>query len=335
MKMESKYLPAILKAIILSCFFLLLASCAAISRPIAVPAQQPAMPIGPIPNVTLVLGSEGVNAYTIIGVLKVLEQNKIPINMIVATDSGSIIGAIYADNPNTAALEQTLKNVTQNQLADISTWQALSGPSTGVDLQKFILAKVHARDFNQLQIRLVTVATSLKTGVPTIIAGGPIAPAVNAACAMPPYFRAVMMYGHIFVSGNISDPIPVDIAQQYKPKVIIAVDTVPILPRAIPTNAIDIFNRIYSLSNIKFNDYSAEGADVIIKPKTKALTTFGTSEKNTLIRAGEDATWVMLPKICASLQKNGIASGCSQAPAPTVNKPPKKQEVINFLHKHL
>ena len=80
---------------------------------------------------------------------------------------------------------------------------------------------------------------------------------------------------------------------------------------------------------------AAHSECMLIKPKTKALTTFGTSEKNTLIRAGEDATWVMLPKICASLQKNGIASGCSQAPAPTVNKPPKKQEVINFLHKHL
>jgi NTE family protein len=336
-RMKIKHqLPLLCKTVLLSCFFLLLSSCAAgVSHVLTVPLQQPAMPYAPPPNITLVAGSEGANAYSLIGVLKVLKQNHIPINMIVATDSSSVVCSIYAADPNVNALQQSLKNVTLNQLGDFSNWQALTGPSDGTDLQNFILKKVRARDFNQLRIPLVTVATNLKTGVPARIDGGPLAPAINAACAMPPYFRAVAMYGHIFVSGNVSDPIPVDIAKQYKPKVIIAVDTAPILTRDIPTNAIDIFDRTYSLSDIKFNAYSAEGADVIIKTKIKAITVFDAHEKDTLIRDGENATWIALPKICAVLQKNKIASGCSHAPAPTVTKPAKKQEILKFFKQHI
>lgn len=307
----------LLKFCLLLSIGLLLAGCATTRPPIFVPQQQPPIAPAPPPRVTLVLGGGGARSFAHIGVLKVLQQNQIPVDMIVSTDSGSIFGALYTDNNNLPRLQRILLNAELSDLIDISTLHLLEGPITGDALQTFLLTHMRARYFHELPIRLVTVATDLANGQSIGLASGPIAPAVNASAALPPYFRPVNLYGHTFVDGYIADPIPVDVAETYAPKIIIAVNITPNLLAQMPTNIIGVYDRGIAISDRAFNNYSAQNANVIIHPSIQPIDYPNRYQKLAMIQAGEIATQQALPQICALLQQNNIASSCSQVKPPS------------------
>lgn len=291
---------------------LLLASCADSPPNIVIPKYQPpSRLVIHQPQVALVLGGGGARGFALIGVIKVLEQHHVPIDLIVGTSAGSIVGAIYADNPNANALTNTLMHATARQILDISALHFMQGPITGNGLQDFLVAHLQARRFSQLKIPFIAVTTDLKTGATVPIDSGPIAPAVNASSALSPFFRPVKLYGHIFVDGGTTDTVPVDIALRYHPKVIIAVSITPDLTQSMPSNIVGVYDRAYDISDSKFDKYSMRGANIILHPKVGQIGPFDISHKRRLIKAGELATRQAMPQICAILQRNHIASDCS------------------------
>jgi NTE family protein len=319
---------------------LTLTGCAAPRPNIFIPRKAPPIPPAPPPQVALVLGSGGTRAFAEIGVIRVLERNRIPIDLIVGTSSGSIVGVLYADQPNARHLQRTLATAQKSDLIDISALHILQGPITGNALQNFILTRARARDFRELKIRMIAVATDLKTGATIPLGSGPIAPAINASSAIPPYFRPVNLYGHTLIDGSITDPIPVDIAKIYQPKVVLAVNVAPDFLPYVPGNLISIYDRTYTINDAVFNNESAVGADVIIRPIiSDEMGIFDASQKYAIIRAGEIAAEKVLPQICAVLSQHSIASACSHGPTPkpesaiTAKKPSRLQKIENFLKK--
>lgn len=303
-----------LVALGMTTFFLLsLTACTFVTGPlIFIPKKPPPLPNEPPPEVTVVLGSGGTKALVNVGVLKVLEAYHIPINMLVATNSASIVGVMYADYPNAAYLQNRLVNLNPVYLIDPSALHILESEVTGVELQNFIYSQIRAKYFRQLPIRFVAVATDLRNGQAIPLQSGPIAPAINAAAALPPYLRPVRLYGHILIDGNTTDPIPVDVAKQYNPKVIIAVNPVQALTPELPTNIVEIYDRTYAISNNMFNEFSAQDASIVVSPIVFADSATTPAQKRAFIQEGEEATKAALPQICSLLEKNGIASDCSR-----------------------
>lgn len=330
-------LPNITKITLLGGFLLFLISCATTRPPIFVPATQPPTQFGPPPEVALVLGGGGARGIAHVGILKVLQQYRVPVDLVVGTDSGSIVGVLYADSLNIRKIQNTVLQTQLTDLIDISALHALEGPITGNALQNYILAHVRARNFNQLKIRFSAVATDLKTGQSISLASGPIAPAINASSALPPYFRPVNLYGHVLVDGITTDPVAVDIAETYHPKVIIAVNIAAALSPQMPTNVIATYDRGYAISDLQFNEFSARRANVIIHPNLPALNYPSIPQKIAMIQAGEKATLAAMPEICAELQKNNIASACSHTIAPAKPKT-LRSKVLHLIdeirHKH-
>lgn len=316
---------------------LFLASCAAPKPMIYVPAQPPKLAAATPPRIILVLGGGSARGITHLGVLKVLQKNRIPIDMVVATDSGSIIGAMYADNQSIAKMSQTLLNAKPSELIDISALHLLQGPITGNALQDFMLSHLRARNFEQLHKRFVSTAMDIRTGQTITLASGPIAPAINASCALPPYFHPVTLYGHTLVDGAVTDPVPVDVAATFKPKIIIAVNIAATIPSAMPTNNVGVYDRSMLISEQKFTGFSEAGATIVIHPKVAEISSPTAQERKAFIRAGEIAAQHALPHICAVLQQNHIASACSTDTIPALKLKPiskKKQlenKIINLL----
>lgn len=301
------------KSFFICCVLILLAACAATRPNIQVPKAPP--PVAVIihrPQVALVLGGGGARGFAHIGVIKVLKQYHVPIDLIVGTSAGSMVGSVYADDPNVHHLIKVLKQAGPSTLVDISAFHLLQGPITGDALQSFILKHVKARTFNQLKIPFIAVTTDLQTGATVPLSSGPIAPAINASSALPPFFRPVHLYGRIFVDGGTTDPVPVDIARLYHPKVIIAVTIVEDVPKAMPTNIVGVYDRAYAISDLRFNKFSTLGADVVLHPDVGQTGVFDASHKRALIKAGEQATLKALPQICAALKRNHIASDCDK-----------------------
>lgn len=323
-----------MKKLLIILFTIILVGCAAPKPMIFIPQQAPAIAKAPPPRIVLVLGGGGARGLAHLGVLKVLQQNRIPIDMIVAADSGSIVGALYADNPSIPQIRNTLLNAEPSQLIDISALHLLEGPVTGNALQNFMLAHVRARNFEQLRTRLVTTALDIRTGQTITLASGPIAPAVNASCALPPYFHPVKLYGHTLVDGAITDPVPVDVAKTFNPKIIIAVNLAATLPSDMPTSNVGVYDRSMLISDEQFSSFSDEAANVIIHPAVADVSTPNRQQRFALIQAGENAALKALPKICAILQKNYIASACSNDIHPMPLKPLSKKKILESKIMH-
>jgi NTE family protein len=288
----------LVKAFVIFFFIVSLTACMAVKPNIVIPAKQPAaLPLKQNPQVILVLGSGGARGYAHIGIIKVLQNAGIPIDMIVGASAGSVMGAIYADNGNANALEHTMLHTSFGDFVDISLVPNLQGPITGNQFQDFLLKNMHARNFEDLKIRLVTVATDLTTGRAYPIASGPIAPAVASSAAIPGLVSPFNLYGHTLVDGGVIDPVPVDVARSYHPKVIIAVDLVSNLSDGLPATAYGIFYRSYAISWNKLDVLSAQGADVIIHPNVGDTSMFDISKKQALFTAGEIAAEQSLPQI--------------------------------------
>lgn len=289
---------------------IILTACATARPPIAIPATAPpALSLKSQPRVALVLGGGGARGMAHVGVLKVLQQEQIPVDLIVGTSAGNIVGALYAGNPNAYAVENILMQAGLTDLLDVSP--SLQGPVSGNALQNFIVRNVKARYFQQLTIPFISVATDLGTGQTVAISSGPIAPAVNASAALPPVFRPVQLYGHTLIDGGFTDLIPVDIAKRYNPEVTIAVNIIPDIPRTMPTNILGVYDRAYLLSDARFAQFNMEGADVTLHPYVGQAGLFDSADKQPLVRAGEAAARRALPQICALLKAKNIHSRCS------------------------
>jgi NTE family protein len=258
------------------------------------------------PQVILVLGSGGARGFSHVGVLKVLEENHIPIDMIVGTSAGSIVGALYADQPSAAHLRNLLLSAKRDKVIDFSIFNIPTGAISGAGLQNFLYTNMHAKTFNQLRIPFVAVASNLETGQLHIFASGPIAPAVNASSAAPPFFRPVKMYGQLYADGGLIDPVSVDVAKRFHPKIIIAVRLDTGLSTTMPTHAPGYFLRGFDLMLINLTRYSAQDANVIIIPKLGDINMFEDAQRPALMREGELAAEKSIPEIKKLLRANNI-----------------------------
>lgn len=228
----------------------------------------------PIQNVrvALVLSSGGFRGSAHIGVIEVLAENNIPIDLIVGSSAGSFIGAFYADDADIAELKRKLLNAKYKQLIDTSWISAIkapfypTGPIRGKALQKFMLTNMRSRDFNDLKIPLIIATTSIVNNKLEIIQTGPIIPAVHASMALPPYFAPVNCYENSYVDGGIMAPVPVALARNYSPQLVIAVDICKKPSRVGPTNAFQIASRAIDISYYELAQHQSSSADIVIRP---------------------------------------------------------------------
>lgn len=247
---------------------------------IAIPELPPPVkPIKPV-NVALVLSSGGFRGSAHIGVLEVLEEHNIKVDLIVGCSAGSFIGAFYADEPNAKAIKSKLMKANFATLVDSSWISACkaafcpTGPVSGKAMQNFMLNNMRARDFAELKIPLIVVTTSLVNNQMETLQSGPIIPAVHASSALPPYFAPVNIYQDQLVDGGLIAPVPVSVAKEYNPKIIIAVDITKRPSLVAPQNAFDIAARAIDISRLELAQRQSSAADFVIRPDIIGYGTF-------------------------------------------------------------
>ncbi len=281
----------------------LLIACAAPIK-INIPNKEPPpLKLTKHPHIALVLGGGGTRGFAHVGVINALAKAGIPIDLIVGTSAGSIVGALYADNADAKFVEKVMKNSKFFDFADITYIPHGHGFISGRKLQHFLHKNMRSSTFNELKIPLVVVATDLRTGHAKIISSGPIPPAINASSAMPGAVHPVKLYGYTLVDGGIVSQTPVNIAKRYQPDIIIAVNLDAELPEKMPRSFAGVFERSFRICIHSIAHYSEEGADITIHPILGTSGTFDFHEKNKLICAGEVAAQKVLPKIKALIQK--------------------------------
>jgi NTE family protein len=263
-------------------------------------------------NVALVLGGGGVKGIAHLGVIEVLEKNGIPIDLIVGTSAGSIIGALYANYQDSTLLHENLIHLHKWDILDISIintfrfFSALHGPIQGYYLEEFMVKNTTVNNIEELKIPFVAVATDLNCEKAFRISSGPIATAIHASSALPPYFSPIKAYGKILVDGGVVEPVPVPTAKLYNPKVIIAVDISTSGREYTLSTMWDVTNRSLYVSYYTLSQFLAKQADVFIHPPLEGYGTFDDGNNHKLYRIGKRAAIDKLPDILHALAINGI-----------------------------
>jgi len=276
----------------------------------------PALPPKPEPikhvDVALVLGGGGSKAIAHVGALSVLTDNLIPIDMIVGTSAGSAIGAMYADNPNPELIRQKMIKLNKWEILDPSfvdsaqMLTALKGPIRGELFEKYLYENIEAKLIEQLKIPLVIVTVDILNNEVYLIRSGPIAPAIHASSAIPPIFTPVNLYGRTLVDGGVLHPVPVKIAKQFNPKLIIAIDIGTKAPKEPLRNMIDLTYRSIWLYYYELSRMQSALADIDIHPILDGHGTFEDHKKEDLYNEGKKAALAALPKIRHKLRELGI-----------------------------
>lgn len=272
------------------------------------PPAPPPPPVAP-PKVGLALGGGGARGFAEIGVLRVLEQEKIPVHVVVGTSVGSLVGALYADSGRVLDAEFHALAVQEEDLFDYRTLALFSGGLVkGERLRKFLHTHLRAKTIEEMRLPFAAVATDLRTGAAVVLDRGPVADAVHASCAIPGVFVPVQVGEAVLVDGGVVEPVPVSVARRLGAEVVIAVVISAAVPTAAPRTPLGVVYHAVTIMAAEMGRLKAREADVVIEPRVGDVAYNDFSQKKRLIEAGEDAARAALPAIRAALARpRGLA----------------------------
>ena len=256
------------------------------------------------PTVAVALGGGGARGFSEIGVLRALEQERIPIDLVVGTSVGALIGALYADSGKVLDAEFHAVSLTPEDVFDYGALSVFSGGLIrGDKLESFMRKHLKNRNIEDMAVRFAAVAVDLEAGKTVVFDKGPAARAVRASAAIPGMFVPVVIDGRPLVDGAVIDPVPAGVARAMGADVVIAVSIPPELRPVAPTNMVEIIHRSVMVMANEIAEARSQEADVVIRPKVGSIAFDDFSKKKQLIEAGEVAAREAMPEIRAALAR--------------------------------
>jgi NTE family protein len=262
----------------------------------ALRAGRQASPVKKELKIALVLGGGSAKGFAHVGVIRVLEQEKIPIHMIVGTSVGSLIGGIYAANPDSFQLEWIAFKIDRNDILDPLILPKL-GLVQGARLESFVEQNVKARKIEETKIPFFPIATDLNTGETVTLEKGSLAKAIRASSSIPGIFVPVSFDSRTLVDGGVTDNVPCDIAKAKGADIIIAVNLQKDIKDNQIDSLIDIIAQSVSIMMRESSKAKMACADVVIEPDTKGVSMFDFTRKKPLMEEGIKAAKQAMPSI--------------------------------------
>jgi NTE family protein len=176
----------------------------------------------------LILGTGGARGLAHIGVIKALEENKIPVDIITGTSIGALIGGLYASGMDVTSMEKIVDGANKMMVAKIFRPKLFAPGFVGNEsVMKFIKSLVGNVKIENLDIPFAAVATDLITGEEVVFTKGSLADAIMASIAIPTIFQPVNVGGRYLLDGGLSNPLPISVAKELKAGHTIAVNVSP------------------------------------------------------------------------------------------------------------
>jgi NTE family protein len=282
----------------LSLFLLvaLLSACATLPPP-----PKPAPPPRPPLKIALVLGGGAARGFAHIGVIKALEAQGIVPDMVVGTSAGSVVGALYAAGMSGFDIQKVALGMKEEMVAD---WTLPDrGVLKGEALQDFINEKVKNLSIQKLPRPLGVVATDLQNGEMVLFRQGNTGMAVRASSAVPGVFQPVNINGRDYVDGGLTSPVPAQAARTMGADFVIAVDISNVSRRAKLTSTMDVLLQTFAIMGHTISSHELKDADIVIRPKTTAISSTDFDDRNLAILEGEKAAAAAMPELKAKLAR--------------------------------
>jgi len=232
-----------------------------------------------------------------VGVIRVLEQEKIPINMIVGTSAGSLIGGMYAANPDSFQLEWLGFKIDRNDILDFSVVYSKFGPVQGARLESFLEQNVKVKKVEETKIPFFPVATDLNTGETVTLDKGSLAKAIHASSAIPGVFVPVQFDNRLLVDGGVTDNLACDIARAKGADIVIAVNLSKDVKNYQIDSLVDVMAQSISIMMHRSTKGKILPCDVVIEPNTLGISMFDFTQKKQLMEEGMKSARLAIPRI--------------------------------------
>ncbi len=284
-------------------------------------------------KVGLALGGGGVRGFSHIGVLKVLEEEGVGIDLIVGTSAGALIGGAYASGQSPREIQDKIDAYLQSSEFDDSRIKAIG--LSFLQEEKNLLKKAQQYVMNRLlfvqaffkpsilpfhdfqslihyflpdidiqdtRIPFRVVATDLITGNKVVFSEGPLRKIVLASCSVPGAVAPVRYGDWLLADGGITSLVPVNAAREAGADVVLAVEVDRDLDAALNIEtAKDVVLRAGEITASALGASELAAADVVIGPRVGNLHWMDFNRTTSLVEAGEEAARESLDKIRASL----------------------------------
>jgi NTE family protein len=276
------------------------------------------------PKICLVLSGGGARGAAHVGVLKVLEEYRVPIDCIVGTSMGSLVGAGYATGTSVAEMERINAEITtellfkeapprdeQSMRRKSDDYLPYIGPEfgfgdkgfglpkgvvSGVQLETVLrrLAKAKGyHNFDKLPIQFRAVATDLVTGKAVVFSKGELANVMRASMAVPGAVAPAEFGGMILVDGMLTKNLPVEVGRSMGADIIIAVNVgTPLLKRDELTSILGVSGQMLSIlteQNVQVSLAKLKPADILITPELGDYSTGDFDNLSKISPLGEEA----------------------------------------------
>jgi len=261
------------------------------------PAPAPAAIPKKEPKIALVLGGGAAKGFAHVGVIRVLEQEKIPVNMIVGTSVGSLIGGMYAANPDSFQLEWLGFKIDRNDILDFSVVYSKFGPVQGARLESFLEQNVKVKKVEETKIPFFPVATDLNTGETVTLDKGSLAKAIHASSAIPGVFVPVQFDNRLLVDGGVTDNLACDIARAKGADIVIAVNLSKDVKNYQIDSLVDVMAQSISIMMHRSTKGKILPCDVVIEPNTLGISMFDFTQKKQLMEEGMKSARLAIPRI--------------------------------------
>jgi NTE family protein len=277
---------------------LLLGGCGIASRQVD---RAPTAAALKAPRIGLALGGGAARGFAHVGVIQVLEEAGIHVDLVVGTSAGSLVAALYASGRTGAQLQQVAESMDEAAFTDWTLPIFSRGMLRGEALARYVNAQVGNKLIENMTTPLGIVATQLSSGKGVLFQRGDTGTAVRASSAVPALFLPVKIGASEYVDGGLVSPVPVRYARQMGAELVVAVD-ISSAPEGNPSaDSLQILLQTFAIMGKSINDYELRDADVVVRP---ALLGFGSADftsRRRAIDAGRAAMQQLLPQLRAQI----------------------------------
>ena len=312
--------------------------------------QEPEKPSGR-PRLGLVLSGGGARGAAHVGVLKVLEEMHVPVDLIAGASMGSIVGGLYATGMSPQEMEDALatmdwdasfedkvprKEMPFRRKFDESSFLTklrigiqdghtalptglVEGQKLNFILRQLTLPSATVDDFDKLSIPFRATATDVASGEGIVLSHGNVADAMRASMAFPGLFSPVELDGRLLVDGGVAENFPVETARKAGAEVLVAVNIgTPPAGKEKLTSLVKIINQVTNAAtarNVRLSKAAIGPQDVFIEPDLGDISFIDFKRVRDAVAAGEKAARAQIEELKQILGARGRVPGLARADA--------------------
>jgi NTE family protein len=247
-------------------------------------------------GISLALGGGFARGIAHIGVLKVLEEENIPIHSVAGTSVGALVGAAYCSGLSVEELEHIALQV---RFKHFARWTlSRYGFASNQRMIGFLNSVLKVKTFEELRIPLAVAATDFSTGEGVVFRSGPLVDPVRASCAYPGMFLPVKIDGRLLIDGMLAHAVPTRPLRESSTDRVLAINLKgKWTGREGPRHLFDVIGQCFAIAQEMNCNLWRSACDLVVEPNVGDFKYDDFEHSTELIASGEDAMRAALPEV--------------------------------------